>query len=225
LIRGGGSLQDLWAFNDERVADAVFHSTIPVLAGIGHEVDTSLADMVADVRAATPSHAAQLLWPEREWYAQRLDELEMKGIRALHSRIDRQEKRLHEQERALAWLSPVRGLKRREEQFQNLYQRLQQHGQTVVARQSQQFDFAAQRLSDVFLRHLERLEHRHERLHVQLTALNPDRPLERGYAFALTPDGHFIRSITDLKQGGSLTVKLHDGEADACVTAIRDLKK
>ncbi|MFQ9866866.1 MAG: exodeoxyribonuclease VII large subunit [Bilophila wadsworthia] len=84
---GGGSLQDLWAFNDERVAGAVYRSRIPVVAGIGHEVDTSIADMVADLRAAMPSHAAQLLWPERQWYAQLVDDLEANLLEAAERRL------------------------------------------------------------------------------------------------------------------------------------------
>lgn len=110
LIRGGGSLQDLWAFNDERVADAVYRSRIPVVAGIGHEVDTSIADMVADLRAATPSHAAQLLWPERQWYAQLVDDLEANLLEAAERRLSQADQRLDTLGRALAWLSPERGL-------------------------------------------------------------------------------------------------------------------
>lgn len=124
LIRGGGSLQDLQAFNDERVADAVYASKIPVLAGIGHEVDTSLADMVADVRAATPSHAAQLLWPERQWYAQRADELELSLRAAFARRTNAFVGELERTERALAWFSPERGFARRRERLNHLTTRL-----------------------------------------------------------------------------------------------------
>lgn len=266
LIRGGGSLQDLWAFNDERVAEAIFTSPIPVLAGIGHEVDTSLADMVADVRAATPTHAAQLLWPERQWYAQRIDDMELQLSAVMNRRSDEQEKHLRDLVRALTWLSPLRGLARMEERFQNLQQRLEialarrlqqtetrlehlnaavlrslrtqnldaqleqvnaleqrlhQLCQSSVSRQAQKIAFSINRLAETFPRHLERLEHRYEQAHLKLGALNPERPLERGYAFALTPDGHFIRSVGDLKPGGALTVKLRDGEVDARVTAVR----
>lgn len=124
LIRGGGSLQDLWAFNDEGVADAVFRSRIPVVAGIGHEVDTFLADMVADLRAATPSHAAHLLWPERQWYAQMVDDLEAGLIAAAARRLAEEDKKLDALTRALAWLSPVRGLARIAERFESLQERL-----------------------------------------------------------------------------------------------------
>lgn len=124
LIRGGGSLQDLWAFNDERVADAIFASGIPVLAGIGHEVDTSLADMVADVRAATPSHAAQLLWEEREWYAQRMEDLALGLHGAFKGRFSAAERILDRLERTLFWFSPTHSLDRQQERLNNLEKRL-----------------------------------------------------------------------------------------------------
>lgn len=115
LIRGGGSLEDLWAFNTEVVATAVFMSGVPVLAGIGHEVDVSIADLVADVRAATPTHAAQLLWVERRELAQRLDEAEMALSRVWGRYLERREARLARLAGALGWLSPLRSLDRLEE--------------------------------------------------------------------------------------------------------------
>ncbi|MFR3459078.1 MAG: exodeoxyribonuclease VII large subunit [Bilophila wadsworthia] len=121
---GGGLRSDLWAFNDERVADAVYRSRIPVVAGIGHEVDTSIADMVADLRAATPSHAAQLLWPERQWYAQLVDDLEANLLEAAERRLSQADQRLDTLGRALTWLSPERGLARLEERFGTLARRL-----------------------------------------------------------------------------------------------------
>ncbi|MBO4301443.1 MAG: exodeoxyribonuclease VII large subunit [Desulfovibrio sp.] len=108
LIRGGGSLEDLWTFNEEAVATAVFRSRLPVLAGIGHEVDVTLADMTADVRAATPSHAAQLLWPSRVELTQRTDEAEAALCRAAMRRIEMAAEALKRLEVALRWLSPRR---------------------------------------------------------------------------------------------------------------------
>lgn len=112
LIRGGGSLEDLWAFNEPPVAEAIFHSRLPVLAGIGHEVDVSLADLTADMRAATPSHAAQLLWPLRAELLQRVDDLEMSLDRAMELRLERAAHALRLLERGLAWASPALRLER-----------------------------------------------------------------------------------------------------------------
>lgn len=108
LIRGGGSLEDLWAFNEESVADAVFRSRLPVLAGIGHEIDVTLADMTADVRAATPSHAAQLLWPLRAELLQRTDAVAAALRRAVVRRLENAQDALVRRENALRWLSPMR---------------------------------------------------------------------------------------------------------------------
>lgn len=125
LIRGGGSLEDLWAFNEEAVAEAVFHSRLPVLAGVGHEVDVTLADLTADLRAATPSHAAQLLWPLRAELRQRLDEACAALRRAAAGRLERAELLLRERENALRWFSPARHQARLSEQVARLSLALQ----------------------------------------------------------------------------------------------------
>jgi exodeoxyribonuclease VII large subunit len=125
LIRGGGSLEDLWAFNEEVVADAVFASAIPVLAGIGHEVDVSMADMTADVRVATPSHAAQILWPLRSELMQRVDDLEMSLQRAHARYFESAAVRLQALRQALHWLSPVKTLDRKYETVARAYAGMQ----------------------------------------------------------------------------------------------------
>ncbi|WP_374289315.1 exodeoxyribonuclease VII large subunit [Desulfovibrio desulfuricans] len=125
LVRGGGSLEDLWAFNEEAVAEAVFESRLPVLAGIGHEVDVTLADMTADVRAATPSHAAQLLWPARAELFQLVDEAEAALVRAARRQLETAGQRLAQYESALRWFSPMRHQARLAEQLDGLHHRLQ----------------------------------------------------------------------------------------------------
>lgn len=110
LIRGGGSLEDLWAFNDETLAGAVFTAPIPVLAGIGHEVDFTLADMTADVRAATPSHAAQLLWTDREELRRRAHAIEEALRQTERQSLERLDTQLKTLARALIWRSPEKNL-------------------------------------------------------------------------------------------------------------------
>lgn len=120
LIRGGGSLEDLWAFNEELTAKAVFEASVPVLAGIGHEVDVTLADMTADVRAATPSHAAALLWPLRDELHQRVDDAAQNLQRLAQSRLDKACRQLTGFESALRMLSPGRRLARLNADVQRL---------------------------------------------------------------------------------------------------------
>lgn len=108
LVRGGGSIEDLWAFNDEALATAIFHFPVPVLAGVGHEVDFTLADLTADVRAATPSHAAQLLWPERAALARHLAGLVEQLSQANERSFARREDRLRQAGKELEWHSPKR---------------------------------------------------------------------------------------------------------------------
>lgn len=117
LIRGGGSLEDLWAFNEECLAKAIFESRLPVLAGVGHEVDSTLADMTADVRAATPTEAAQLLWRPRHELWQRLDHLRMSLDRGQQNRLGAWQKHLQSQLRSLRFFSPLRRLERMEEKL------------------------------------------------------------------------------------------------------------
>ncbi|MDD6180637.1 MAG: exodeoxyribonuclease VII large subunit [Desulfovibrionaceae bacterium] len=134
IIRGGGSLEDLWAFNDESLAEAVFLSRLPVLAGIGHEVDFTLVDLTADVRAATPSHAAQLLWPERESLALEVRALEGRLIRAMSARVSECARRCGEMERALGWCSPVRRMERHAESLHGLTASLAAAGRALLQR-------------------------------------------------------------------------------------------
>lgn len=120
LIRGGGSLEDLWAFNDEALAEAVFHSALPVVAGIGHEVDFTLVDLTADVRAATPSHAAQLLWPERAELRAAVDALEGRVQRAAETCVGRCLRNFSHAEALLGMCSPARRLARDVERLEGL---------------------------------------------------------------------------------------------------------
>ena len=125
IIRGGGSIQDLWAFNDEGLATAIFGSPLPVLTGVGHEIDHSIADFVADLSAATPSHAAQLIWSERSGLAQQLDELEIHLDSTWQRLMAKTETSLNYLERHLAVLSPQNTLNRQTERLSDIKYRLQ----------------------------------------------------------------------------------------------------
>lgn len=242
LIRGGGSLEDLWTFNEEDVATAVFRSPVPVLAGIGHEVDVTLADMTADVRAATPSHAAQLLWPSRAELAQRVDDLETSLRHAALLAVERRARLLDDAARRLDWCAPDRRLERLERQVDMAESRLHaamRHRLDAVALRLERLEprlhrafegepavrEAALHLLEVRLRGaisslLDSRGLRLERLDAALAGKDPAAPLRRGYALLRDVHGKALDSAAALKQGDAIAVQLHDGRVEAVVTGV-----
>ncbi len=242
LIRGGGSLEDLWAFNAVDVAKAIFASPLPVLTGVGHEVDVTIADMVADVRAATPSHAAQMLWPERTQLAQRLDDLELGLRRSAARMLAARERELAVLARGLAWLSPARRLERLEEAFAGMDSRLCRAGKAWLDAAAGRLERASQALSSRFGpasldARQEALSRRAERLDAaarlfvaakdralelaaaRLAGLDPKAPLARGYSLTtLARTGKFLRRATDARPGDNLDIMVYEGHVRATVT-------
>ncbi len=196
VARGGGSLEELWAFNDERVARAIVASRIPIVCGVGHETDFSLADFAADVRAPTPSAAAELVAPDRAELRAQVARLAMALVTALQSAIAARRWRLAEQMRALKHLSPLM--------------------QLVQARQ---------RVDDLLGRAEAAIRHslllRRERLSGlagRLSGVSPLATLERGYAIVRRRDtGAVVQSVAQVAPGDTLGVRVADGEFEATV--------
>lgn len=245
LVRGGGSLEDLWAFNEESVAEAVFTCAIPVLAGIGHEVDVSMCDMTADVRAATPSHAAQLLWTSRLTLMQQVDGLETALHKAMDDALAGYAEQLQAHERALGWLSPVRALGRLEDTFMAKRERLELAMASFVGGHQTRIDHISRRMlaafgpektrhkADTLAQYGQRLQraveamlHGHtakiEQGVVALEALSPLAPLERGYALVCDAKGQVLRSVHDAPVGAHLAVRLADGSLEVTVDATQN---
>jgi exodeoxyribonuclease VII large subunit len=216
LIRGGGSIEDLWAFNDESVATAIFSCPLPVVCGVGHEVDTTIADLVADVRGATPTHAAQLIWPERETMIQRVDELAMRLARAMNQLLAGFEARLGHQEKGLDWLSPETRINRIMDQLDHAILGLEQAGTQWMARKRDLLAREGTRLCSAlgpgFWRMYEhslltlgdRLAHQAlgfvesklaqtRVVQTRLQGLDPHAPLQRGYCLVRKENGSFVR--------------------------------
>ena len=243
LIRGGGSLEDLWAFNTRAVAEAIFACSLPVLCGVGHEVDTSIADLVADVRAATPSQAAEMLWPKREILAQRLDEAELTLCSRMRRYLAAREQLLDGLDQALSWLSPLKALARRELELAELEQRILRQGAKLVSRSATRFEELARRLARAFgpgaWREREtlaenlsaRLDRAKENLlalkgsrlalaEARLLGLDPEAPLTRGYSLTtLAVSGRLVRSPKDAPAGSELEIRLREGKLKAVSTS------
>jgi exodeoxyribonuclease VII large subunit len=194
--RGGGSIEDLWAFNDERVAYAIYESKIPVISAVGHEPDVTISDFVADLRAATPSNAAELAVPDQDALRQQLDSVSasMASLMTRQIRAARQHLNVLAQSPSLA--SPVGYLNQKR---QNL---------TLLKN----------RLISAETRKLEVEKRRFVELTAKLDAMSPLKVLTRGYAMAQDDAGQVIRSVSQVSAGDRITVRLSDGSVDATVT-------
>jgi len=242
LIRGGGSLEDLWAFNTEPVADSIFRARLPVITGVGHEPDVSIADFVADKRAATPSHVAQELWPRRELLAQKLDDVDMAMSRAYANWLLTKGAAFEHLRKALIWLSPERKLERMEDQFSTLLTRLDDAGQDHFHNKLKDTESLSkrlerahgpeypealaaktagllQRMQQAMARLNENKERDLELTNTALSGLNPEAPLERGYSLVrVERTGEFLRDPKEVTPGDALDIRVKDGRIAAVVT-------
>jgi exodeoxyribonuclease VII large subunit len=222
LCRGGGSLEDLWAFNDERVVRAVCASRLPVVCGVGHESDVTLADLAADLRAPTPTAAAELAAPERESLLQALQARAEVLARRVRQRVDGSTQRVDTL--ALRLQRPAQRLGAEQARLQALAQRHQAAlrraaglYRLALAHRSERLVQAAQAAQ---ARRADGLDARAARLQ----ALDPARVLARGYAWVEAEDGRAVVSVHALQPGQSLRAVWADGAAHATVDLIEQTK-
>jgi exodeoxyribonuclease VII large subunit len=195
LARGGGSIEDLWAFNDERVARAIAASNAPVISGVGHETDFTIADFVSDLRAPTPTAAAELATPDQTELLEGLDELRERASRAVQSFLNEQNWRLKRLENNLIIRSPL----------------------GRVRSDRQRLDDWTRRSASAFAHWLQ-LQHAHQfGLEQRLNSLNPNAVLRRGYAVVTQADGSLVRSTRQVAPGDDLSVHIQDGKFDVRV--------
>ena len=200
--RGGGSIEDLWAFNDERVAYAIYESQIPVISAVGHEPDVTISDYVADLRAATPSNAAELAVPDRDALGQTLDGMYAAMATALSRQLKSARQHLDVLSKSPALRSPTGYLEQKEKSLELLKSRM----------------IAAQNLS------ISRKKQRYIALTAKLDAMSPLKVLTRGYAMAKTEDGSVLRSVKQTQIGERITISLNDGILSATVMDRKENK-
>ena len=194
--RGGGSMEDLWCFNDERVARAIFDSEIPVVSAVGHEPDVTISDFVADVRAATPSNGAELTAPDQVELRQRLSQLENRLLQATQKKItlSREKLRVLEQRRVLQ--NPLNYYEDKRLLLDHLQKQLTARTKHRIARERQRFAALA----------------------AALDAMSPLKVLGRGYTIVRRADGAMVRSCADVIPGDLVHATLQDGRFSAVVT-------
>jgi exodeoxyribonuclease VII large subunit len=197
VTRGGGSLEDLWAFNDEQVARSIAFSRVPVVCGVGHETDFSLADFASDVRAPTPSAAAEMVAPDCADLRVQVAGLASALVSAIEGIVDEHRWTLTGPARALRHLSP----------------------DAKLAQDRQRVDGLQERVLAALRHDLGLYRERVDGLLAQMRGVSPFGTLKRGYAIVLHQEtGHIVRSIRQVVSGDGLSVQVSDGEFDAEVT-------
>lgn len=193
--RGGGSIEDLWAFNDEQVAYAIYHSEIPVISAVGHEPDVTISDYVADLRAATPSNASELAVPDQDALRQSLDAMSAAMASALNRQMKAARQHLNVLSQSPALRSPMGYIEQRGKGLELLKNRL-------IAAQSQQ-------LTQKNSRYIAAVS--------KLDAMSPLKVLSRGYAMAQRENGEILRSVRQAEIGERLELSFSDGKLRATV--------
>lgn len=201
--RGGGSIEDLWAFNDERVAYAIYESRIPIISAVGHEPDVTISDYVADLRAATPSNAAELAVPDQAALLQNMDAAASAMASALAGRLRHARQRLAVLSQSPALISPTGYLEQRGKNLEHLKTRL-------IAAQTQQLQHKRQR----FIAATSKLD-----------AMSPLKVLSRGYSIVNADNGNILRSVYQTAPGGKIRVTLSDGSLSAVVAEVKESAK
>jgi exodeoxyribonuclease VII large subunit len=193
LVRGGGSIEDLWAFNDEQLAYAISQSHTPVVSGVGHETDFTIADFVADLRAPTPTGAAELAAPRKDQLLQELEAIKQALLQRVNQRVEREAQTLDQLALRLS------------------------HALPNPDRMREQINSWQQRLSQVWLVRMENWKRNQSHYQMQLEMLNPQRTLERGYAVILSKEEnqlHAVRKPNELNTAYRYEIHLAEGQAE-----------
>ena len=199
LVRGGGAMEDLWSFNDEQLARMVLASPVPVIVGVGHETDFTIADFVADLRAPTPTAAAELCATTQQDWLDALDQLQDRMRSGVTRMLDRQSQRL---DMAAVRIGKPSG---------------------VVSGLRHRLDSAHQRLEHAVHRNLEQRRHRVQTAELRLGLLDPTLVLSRGYAWLTDELGVALSRVNQLHPGQSVGARLADGSVELTVQSVRDI--
>lgn len=248
LVRGGGSLEDLWSFNEESVARAIFDCPVPIVSGVGHEVDVTIADFVADVRAATPTAAAETVTPDQTSWLQSFDYYQQRLQQLTSDKIGRQQEKIQWLNRRLQTQHPANKTQQSKLRIKELTARLMRHSQTILEiRQSklamcyakfnaqspdllikqnkQRTVFLSTRLQMAALNLLANKKSQLSNVARTLNVMSPLHTLERGYSITLDKKGAAILSIKQIKTDDTIETRLHNGRIISRVESCIETEK
>ncbi len=243
--RGGGSIEELWAFNEELVARAIFTSMIPIISAVGHETDFTIADFVADLRAPTPTGAAELAVPHIDELLERVLQRQTRLVRAVKDRLRFEKEHLSRLKKSYAFRYPERLYQQKLEQVDKLTERLIKGAERLTMVKASQQDALYKRLvrnhpsellneaNDRYARSQKDFERamqqilinkqtKYDRILATLQALSPLKIMERGYSLAYTQEHRLIKSIKQVKQKDEIQIQLADG---SLLCKVNDIKE
>lgn len=216
--RGGGSIEDLWAFNEEAVARQMLTMPMPIISSVGHETDTTIADFIADQRAATPTAAAELATPvplADLWLG--IQQMQQRLVNQMQRQVVNSQERLQRLQNSYVLTQPARLYEGYLQRLDIAQQRLQQSVVTLVTQRRHQFDLIAPRLTNAMTRQTENAEQRVGKAVAGLQLVSPLAILARGYS-VVEQDGHILNSVADVTLQEDVLIRLADGQVTATVT-------
>lgn len=215
--RGGGSIEDLWAFNEEDVARAIFACSIPTISAVGHEVDFTIADFVADLRAPTPTGAAEMAVPQKQDVQNYLNQISIRLYKSINNTIQLNRKHLEEIKKHYIFTNPITIYQSKEMLFDNLEERLKHSLINLIHIKEKNYQMIK---SSIILQNPEILfdkkKNKYLNIISKLETLSPLKTIQRGYAIT-KKDNKVITSIKSIKKGDNINIELKDGNIDAKV--------
>ncbi|UOE95928.1 exodeoxyribonuclease VII large subunit [Alkalihalobacillus sp. LMS39] len=241
--RGGGSIEELWAFNEELVARAIFASVLPIISAVGHETDFTIADFVADVRAATPTAAAELAVPHIEELIQRVEGMQQRMLRATKDRLGNERQRLSRLQKSYAFRYPEQLIKQKEQQLDRTIEKLEKefsrmvkqkqekveklthamernHPARLVDTAKKQHENIRQTLIRLMKEKTTKSENQFQQQLAKLQVLSPLSMMDRGYNLAYGENKQLIKSTRHVSKGDKLTIRVKDGHIYSVVEEI-----
>jgi exodeoxyribonuclease VII large subunit len=243
--RGGGSIEELWAFNEEKVARAIFSSNIPIISAVGHETDFTIADFVADLRAPTPTGAAELAVPHIDELMERILQRQTRLIRAMKEKIRFENEHLNRLKKSYAFRYPERLYEQKLEQIDKLAERLvkgtarlsvikenllenimkgllRNHPKRLLQQSEERFALSQKEINRAILQILVKKQSEHERINSTLHALSPLKIMNRGYSLVYLMENQLVKSTRQVKENDSVQIKLTDG---TLLCKVQDIKE
>ncbi|MBE6147558.1 MAG: exodeoxyribonuclease VII large subunit [Firmicutes bacterium] len=221
--RGGGSIEDMWCFNDEMVARTIYNSRIPIISAVGHEIDFTIADFVADLRAPTPTGAAEMAVPSKQDMIQYLNQLVLRLNKGISHEVSVKKDKLLTLKNSRVLQNPVTLYEMKEQKFDSIFEKLQLVMQGIISKERTNFTALLQRTSYGIEKTLISEKHRFERNLNKLDVLNPLLTISRGYS-VVRKDNKVISSISLVKEKDKIELELKDGFIETEVLTIKKEK-